>query len=1233
MNKHSFLNKVAKISLVTLMSIIQIQQASVSIFAEENEDEDLIINEVEEPVVVEETYEFEESEDEVVEETIEEEIIDEEIIEEEINEIEETEEEIVNDEKDNDLATSEIKDSLYEGTSVTYQIEPGKLTYFSFVPAVSGAYTIETNSSGDTIGFLYDVNLIQIATDDDGGTNRNFKLASYLEAGNTYYIGVKAYSASANFNYTLTMTRALMNGTCGDNLTWSIDDHVLVISGTGDMNTGGSYNTVPWYLFKDLISSIVIEEGVTSTSIYAFYQCSNVTSVSLPSTLRKITNGTFRLCTSLSNIYIPSTVTNIDGSAYGQSPFFGCSSSLVIYTDAQSAQSGWLPYWNAVSSSKKLEVVYAYSQVETNYWNELDYTQSEIVIPDTITAIPSFAFSHCSNITSIVIPSSVVNIGSNAFEYCTGLSSIYIPSTVKKIAASSYDLSPFYGCDYGLKIYTDASSKLADWQPYFNYRGVKDELSVIYNFGNNQKTYWETLDYNQSNIVIPDYIKTIPDNAFANCEAIQSITIPASVTAIGNNAFYGCTSLETVNIPSSVIELGSYAFMNCTSLRSVDMQAKVKSIRNYTFANCESLQTFTVPDSVTYVGWSAFQNCKVLTSLTLPKGLATFEESAIDGCPNLHTIYLYKRSVVLNCIDTSKYNVIFVDQANNEVPYKLEGYSLSLNNAMGLRFYFSFGLDILQDSKAYITLEDATGSQRFNVSEMIVETNGYYVASKEVSAKDLYTPIHGTVCNGNNQVLGTFDYSANQYLEFIMQNEGEYMAYAPIVKAILNYGTSAQNYFNNGAIPVSLQDQDADLSQYRAVIDDSIPFRGAKLVLKSQLGLKLYFDGGQKFIVDGNEVVPVNEGEYKVIEISNIDIKDVDKNHTIQIDNNTMNYSVLSYGYLGLKSGHQDLKNLINSIYGYHQTLNTYTDAIERTLDTVYAQLDVLNEQYEESEKVLSAGIISYYQYVANNDSFTQQQRKDAMNAVDVLMRYSNEKLGYINNPTGAQKETYSTNIGGSGDATSWQKVLMITQEALNQTNAYRKEENLSTFLTSCYMMAATQVQANASSMTLGHSKLENVGENLYWTYMTESDTVSKQELVNRLYTGWYVDEKKVYDYVKEHPNATKAEIMDACGFVSESSVQMGHYENLINDKSIATGFATSGDGTNRGAGYSYTYSQTFSSNTSYAIYTVDEFMNSVKAFYNDAMDNFINVSNARNTLTGVATRLESALSTSGLTR
>ena len=127
-----------------------------------------------------------------------------------------------------------------------------------------------------------------------------------------------------------------------------------------------------------------------------------------------------------------------------------------------------------------------------------------------------------------------------------------------------------------------------------------------------------------ANLVIPKGITKIADEAFEDCELLESVTIPKSVTAIGESAFYGCASLTNVTIPNGVTAIGECAFSDCASLTSVRIPGSVTEIGTGAFWGCESLTSVTIPKNVTEIGDDAFYGCEIIA--------VTYEGSLKDWC-------------------------------------------------------------------------------------------------------------------------------------------------------------------------------------------------------------------------------------------------------------------------------------------------------------------------------------------------------------------------------------------------------------------------------------------------------------------------------------------------------------------------------------------------------------------------------------------------------------------------
>ena len=118
------------------------------------------------------------------------------------------------------------------------------------------------------------------------------------------------------------------SGRCGDNLTWSLYNDTLTISGNGDMTSTG------WYSYKKSILSVVIRPGVTNIGWHAFMDCSGLTSVTIPNSVTSIGEKAFYRCESLTSITCKASTPPTCGS----SVFDGVDQSLVIYVPEGSVQ-------------------------------------------------------------------------------------------------------------------------------------------------------------------------------------------------------------------------------------------------------------------------------------------------------------------------------------------------------------------------------------------------------------------------------------------------------------------------------------------------------------------------------------------------------------------------------------------------------------------------------------------------------------------------------------------------------------------------------------------------------------------------------------------------------------------------------------------------------------------------------------------------------------------------------
>ncbi len=161
---------------------------------------------------------------------------------------------------------------------------------------------------------------------------------------------------------------------------------------------------------------VILGSGVTTIGVYAFSNCTSLTSINIPESVNSIEDSVFNYCTSLKSIYIPESVTTI-----GDYTFDNCTSLKSINIPEGVTTIG----------------VYAF------HWCT---SLTSINIPESVTSIEDSAFFGCYNLTSINIPESVTSIGYRMFCDCISLKSISsLNNTAPTLGRDSFENLPTSG--------------------------------------------------------------------------------------------------------------------------------------------------------------------------------------------------------------------------------------------------------------------------------------------------------------------------------------------------------------------------------------------------------------------------------------------------------------------------------------------------------------------------------------------------------------------------------------------------------------------------------------------------------------------------------------------------------------------------------------------------------------------------------------------------------------------
>ncbi len=381
-----------------------------------------------------------------------------------------------------------------------------------------------------------------------------------------------------------------------------------------DVLSGKTLQLVPW----DTVD-FEVPEGVTRIGPKAFWKCTRLKRVTLPSTLVSIGEGAFAGCTNLKRIRIPDNVLVI-----GKHAFHGCTALSDVRMPVNLAGLGYHAFQDCTSLK-------------------------EIALPHTLRRCDGSAFAGCSALRSIdtfgPIPESVPAVdetlrklllehdlnpyaakfefpGSSTLKYASipvGIQSVSFKNCIRLeevVVARDASLEGFGGCLSLLRVRTHKQGRSGNPSP------------SVWGFG--RCSFLREVE-------LPDVVR-IGAGAFERCVSLSRITLPESLEAIGDGAFEHCRSLEKIRIPAGVTYLGAGAFAEDVRLTEAEIAGAPSRIEPDVFSNCVSLTKCELADGMNSISDGMFSGCKTLKEIRIPAGVKTIGQKAFYECHLLRSV-------------------------------------------------------------------------------------------------------------------------------------------------------------------------------------------------------------------------------------------------------------------------------------------------------------------------------------------------------------------------------------------------------------------------------------------------------------------------------------------------------------------------------------------------------------------------------------------------------------------
>lgn len=469
---------------------------------------------------------------------------------------------------------SEAFVSCYSLTSVTLPIGLKEIGNDAFASCYR-LYKVYNNSALDiTEGIVgsngnIGENALFVAKPNEKIPEGNFDGFNFMRSrkGELYLIGY-----IGNNNSPVLPTQGIINGNF-ESVGYAVADYAFAYSddlkNVNKLSVGGGVRKIGRYAFygaESLSELSFVGSTIDELGEYAFNSCVGLKNVSLSANahITRIGASAFANCSDLESItFYGNSYTEV----IGESAFSGCAFNGIVALPENLTEIGAAAFVDC-GGITSVTLPSTLKQIgKSAFYNCSSLT--DISLPKKITAIPEGTFSYCASLKSVALPSGLKQIGKNAFSDCTSLTEIKLPNNLSAIGEKAFsDCSALKTVDYSGKLNTLGAKAFADCT---SLESIK--ISFLGNPSLQNGVFFGCESLKTAEL---KGVKSISDEAFAECSSLEEIILPVGVTDIGKAAFRNCVSLELIQLPSALSKISDDAFLNCYNLYEIYNLSKIK---------------------------------------------------------------------------------------------------------------------------------------------------------------------------------------------------------------------------------------------------------------------------------------------------------------------------------------------------------------------------------------------------------------------------------------------------------------------------------------------------------------------------------------------------------------------------------------------------------------------------------------------------------------------------------